>query len=85
MLDIGRPLLAQWDLVPQVLVPDNMNSLPLPERTAAAIRIKQHYFGNRPIAISSREEVLEVSKAILGANNVFTTPVLLLSFYGGAF
>lgn len=64
MLDLGRPLLAQWDLVPQVLVPDNMNTLSLPERTAAALRIKQHYFGNRPAAISSREEVLEVSEAI---------------------
>lgn len=65
VLDLARPLLAQWDLVPQVLVPDDMNTVSLPERTAAAMRIKQHYFGNRPAAISSREEVLEVSEVIL--------------------
>lgn len=75
MLDLGRPLLAQWDIVPQVLVPDDMNIPSLPEKTAAAIRIKRYYFGNRPAAIASREELLEASNFLFSINNVFTTAI----------
>lgn len=60
VLDLGRPFLAQWDILPQVLVLDGMNTGGLNDRTVAGLKIKQFYFENRPATISTRQELLDV-------------------------
>ncbi|KAI7815370.1 carboxylesterase [Rhyzopertha dominica] len=59
VVDLARPFLAQWDIIPQVLVPDDMNIATIPQRGEAGVKIKDFYFDRRLATLSTRRQLLD--------------------------
>lgn len=58
VIERTRPYIAHWDILPQLLVPANLNVSSKMKRKEIAMKIKTYYFGRKLIAMSSKTEMM---------------------------
>ncbi|XP_017778621.1 PREDICTED: esterase FE4-like, partial [Nicrophorus vespilloides] len=58
VIELSRPYIAHWDLMPQLIVPVNLNCTTKVKRKEVAMKIKNYYFGRKYISMSTKTEMM---------------------------